>query len=72
MAIAKLLNELTKKTVKWTWGPTQQKAFDMLKHWVTSEPVLDHPVLQDQFELEVDTSGFAVGAVLLQKKKDGK
>jgi RNase H-like domain found in reverse transcriptase len=44
----------------------------MLKHRVTSKPVLAHPVLQDQFELEVDTSGFAVGAVLLQKKKDGK
>ena len=48
-AIAKLLNELTKKTVEWTWGPTQQKVFDTLKHQVTSEPVLAHPVLQDQF-----------------------
>ena len=34
--------------------------------------MLAHPVLQDQFELEADTSGFAVGAVLLQKKKDDK
>ena len=31
-----------------------------------------HPELDQQFELEVDTSGFAVGAVLLQKKDDGK
>jgi hypothetical protein len=30
------------------------------------------PVLNDQFDLEVDASGFAVGAVLLQKKEDGK
>jgi hypothetical protein len=71
-SIAKSLNEFTKKMVEWTWGPTQQKVFDMLKHRVTSELVLAHPVLQDQFELEVNASGFAVGAMLLQKKKDGK
>ena len=53
-------------------GTGPAKAFDMLKYQVTSEPVLAHPVLQDQFKLEVDVSGFAVGAVLLQKKKDGK
>jgi hypothetical protein len=34
--------------------------------------VLAHPFLTDPFELEVDTSGFAMGAVLLQKKEDGK
>jgi hypothetical protein len=34
--------------------------------------VLAHPILTDPFELEVDTSGFAMGAVLLQKKEDGK
>ena len=31
-----------------------------------------HPNLEDQFKLEVDTLGFATGAVLIQRKEDGK
>ena len=34
--------------------------------------MLAHAKLDDQFELEVDASGYAVGAVLLQRKEDGK
>jgi hypothetical protein len=49
-----------------------QKAFNELKERVTTELVLAHPVLTDPFELEVDASGFAMGAVLLQKKSDSK
>ena len=37
-----------------------------------SEPILAHLELDKQFKLEVDASGFAMGAVLLQKKEDGK
>jgi hypothetical protein len=70
--IAKALNRLTKKDTTWTWGEEQMKAFTTLKTRVTSEPILAHPVLTDQFKLEVHASGFAVGAVLLQRKKDGK
>jgi ribonuclease HI len=46
--------------------------FATLKHRITSEPILAQPVLNDQFDLEVDASGFAVGVVLLQKKEDRK
>jgi hypothetical protein len=70
--IARPLNELTHKDAEWLWTEQCQKAFDELRNRVTSEPVLAHPELDKQFELEVDTSGFAVGAVLLQKKEDGK
>jgi hypothetical protein len=70
--VARPLNELTRKDAPWTWETRQQQAFATLKHRVTSEPILAQPVLNDQFDLEVDASGFAVGAVLLQKKEDGK
>jgi hypothetical protein len=59
---------LTRKDAEWLWTERCQKAFDELRDRVTSEPVLAHPELDKQFELEVDASGFAVGAVLLQKK----
>ena len=70
--IACPVNELTKKDIKWSWTSRQEEAFNKLKERVTSKPVLAHPELDKQFEVEVDTSGFALGAVLLQKKADGK
>jgi len=70
--IAKPLHKLTRKDQEWHWGPEEQKAFEALKKHVTSEPVLAHAKLDDQFELEVDASGYAVGAVLLQRKEDSK
>ena len=70
--VAKPLNVLTKKDHEWNWTPDCQRAFDTLKLRVTSEPILAHLELKKQFELEVDASGFAVGAVLLQKKDNSK
>ena len=65
-SLAKPLNELTKKDTPFSWTKACQEAFDHLKARMTSEPVLAHPNLDKQFELEVDTSGYTVGAVLLQ------
>ncbi len=70
--IARPLHKLMRKDQEWHWGMEEQEAFDTLKRRVTSEPVLAHAKLDDQFELEVDASGYAVGAVLLQRKEDGK
>ncbi len=70
--IARPLHQLTRKDQEWRWGKEEQNAFDKLKALVTADPVLAHTNLKDQFELEVDTSGYTVGAVLLQRKEDGK
>jgi hypothetical protein len=65
--IAKPLNNLLKKGVKWVWEEAKQKAFDRLKKQVTEEPVLMQPDQKKQFEIEVDASNYAIGAVLMQK-----
>ena len=70
--LAKPLNNLTKKDTPWIWGNEQQTALDTLRERIISEPVLIQPDLSKPFEIEVDSSGFARGAVLLQKDKDGK
>ena len=70
--LAKPLNNLTKKDTPWTWGDKQQTAFDTLRERIISEPVLIQPDLSKPFEIEVDSSGFARGAVLLQKGEDNK
>src|ERR1700744_1034083 len=69
---AKPLTILTKKLAEWKWGEEQQAAFEGIKELITSKPVLAHPRLEEPFELEVDMSGYAIGAVLMQRQKDGK
>src|SRR6266702_5402961 len=62
----KPLHKLTQKDQEWHWGPEEQEAFNALKKHVTMELVLAHAKLDEQFKLEVDASGYTVGAVLLQ------
>ena len=70
--IAKPLNELTRKDTPWTLGERQQEAFKMLRKRIASESVLKQPQLDQQFEVEVDALGYAVGAVLMQRDEKGK
>ena len=69
---AQPLNKLTRKDTPWQWGEEEDKAFRKLKDLVTSEPVLAHPDQDTPFELEVDASGYAIGAVLSQRKSNNK
>lgn len=66
--IAKPLTELTKKD-GFSWSPTAAKAFNRLKHIMTSPPVLVLPNFSLPFEIECDAAGRGIGAVLMQNKQ---
>ena len=64
--LARPLNKLLKKEVPWEWTSARQLAFETLKGGITQAPVLAMPDYEKPFELEVDTSNYALGAVLNQ------
>jgi hypothetical protein len=65
--IAKPLNNLLKKGASWTFGNAKKTAFEQLKRLICEEPVLIQPDQTKPFEVEVDASNYAVGAVLMQR-----
>ena len=70
--IVKPLHEITRKEIKWNWGEKQQKAFEESKKRFITEPVLVIPDLDKEMRVEVDTSDFVTGGVLLMKYEDEK
>eukprot|EP00253_Pinus_taeda_P027654 PITA_27654 len=62
------LSQVTKGGVKakFFWSESQQKAFTELKDHLYTAPVPALPDLQQPFEVEADTSNYAIGAVLSQ------
>jgi hypothetical protein len=66
--IAWALSEVTRGVGKETfvWGLSQQQAFEDLKNFLCSSPVLSLPDLQNPFEIETDASDYVVGIVLTQ------
>ena len=70
-AISAPLHELTKQNVAWDWSSAHDRAFEQLKRAMTSAPVLRLPDPALPFDVHVDASGFAVGAVLQQDHGNG-
>jgi len=68
--VARPINTLTRKNVKWQWGSEQQQAFNELKRIFTTRPVLAAPDLNKEFRMEADTSNYATGGVLSIKCSD--
>ena len=69
--LARLLNELTKKTKIFEWSAECQTAFEVLKVKFAESPVLLMPDPTKPFTIESDASKFATGAVLRQKDGNG-
>jgi hypothetical protein len=65
--IAKPLNNLLKKGAIWTFENAEKAVFKELKKLICEEPVLIQPDQTKPFEVEVDTSNYAIGAVLMQR-----
>ena len=65
-AIAIPLTNLLKKEV-FLWDDNAQSSFDELKFRMTQAPILAMPDFNMPFELETDSSKFAIGAILMQK-----
>ena len=70
--IVKPLTRLLKKGEPFLWTTACTKALDRIIDILTSEPVLTHPDPTKPFELEVDASNFATGAILFQRDERGK
>ena len=63
------LSQVTKVGAKekFFWSTSLQKAFIELKCHLYSSLVLTLPDLQQPFEIEIDASDYAIGAVLTQQ-----
>ena len=68
---AEPLVKLTRKHVKFEWGPEQQTSFLKLKASLVSSKVMAVPRPNEPYLLYTDASDYAVGAILVQKDETG-
>ena len=59
------LMDLMKKNQPFNWTKNCEEAFTALKELATSELALIQPDLEKPFKMEVDASGYAIGAVFI-------
>jgi transposase InsO family protein len=69
--IALPLTNLTKDHIPWKWGEAEASAFKQLQSALTTAPLLVMPDPALPYEVFMDASGFALGAVLLQNQGKG-
>ncbi|GKC93302.1 putative reverse transcriptase domain-containing protein [Tanacetum coccineum] len=67
--IAKPINKLTQKKVKFEWGDKQETTFQLLKQKLCSAPILVLLEGSEDFIVYCDDSNKGLGAVLMQREK---
>ena len=70
--VSSVLHAATWAKAKFSFTEEMQSWFEELKRKLTTPPFSDLPDFDVTFVVETDASSVAVGAVLAQKKKDGK
>jgi RNase H-like domain found in reverse transcriptase/Reverse transcriptase (RNA-dependent DNA polymerase)/Integrase zinc binding domain/Chromo (CHRromatin Organisation MOdifier) domain len=65
--LARPLLQLTHLSTPWTWGETEEEAFETLRKAMTDKPVLRQPDFTKPFVLLTDASAYGVGAILSQE-----
>ena len=68
--IAKPLTCLLQKGVTYVWGEQCDKAFNILKNKLISDPILQYPDFDKEFIVTTDASNHSLGAVLSQIVND--
>jgi hypothetical protein len=67
--IAKPMTKLLKKGVKFVWDEKCENAFQTLKRYLTSAPVLAQPDNSKPYEVYCDALGTGLGCVLMQENR---
>jgi len=68
--IAAPLTDMLKKNASFTWNEQANAAFLHIKSLLASDPILKPPDFSKDFEIAVDASDVAIGAVLGQNIED--